>query len=61
MLRENEPLAGRTRVRVSDLFLWLLDLRTHKLSVTVENPTAAVRDPEIARTLRSTVGWDVRL
>lgn len=59
--RELRPLAGRTRVRVSELVLWLLDLRTHELSVTVENPTAAVRDPEVAKTLRSTVGWHVRL
>ncbi|WP_262008561.1 M64 family metallopeptidase [Streptomyces sp. FIT100] len=59
--RELKPLAGRTRVRVTDLALWLLDLRTHKLSVTVENHTAAVRDPEIAKTLTSTVDWNVRL
>ncbi|MFI1471303.1 M64 family metallopeptidase [Streptomyces wuyuanensis] len=59
--RELKPLAGQTRVRVSDLLLLLLDLRTHRLSVTVENRTPAVRDPEIAKTLRSTVGWNVRL
>ncbi|MFG2755209.1 M64 family metallopeptidase [Streptomyces wuyuanensis] len=59
--RELKPLAGRTRVRMSDLLPWLLDLRTHRLSVTVENRTPAVRDPEIAKTLRSTVGWTVRL
>ncbi|MFD8194616.1 M64 family metallopeptidase [Streptomyces wuyuanensis] len=59
--RELKPLAGRTWVRMSDLVLLLLDLRTHKLSVTVENRTPAVRDPEIAKTLRSTVGWNVRL
>ncbi|MFJ6631750.1 M64 family metallopeptidase [Streptomyces sp. NPDC091376] len=59
--RELKPLAGHTRVRVTDLVLWLLDRRTHKLSVTVENRTAAVRDPEIAKALKSTVGWNVRL
>ncbi|WJY54266.1 M64 family metallopeptidase [Streptomyces chengbuensis] len=59
--RELKSLAGRTRVRVSDLALFLLDLRTHKLSVTVENRTRAVRDPEIAEQMTSTVGWNVRL
>ncbi|MFH7599196.1 M64 family metallopeptidase [Streptomyces racemochromogenes] len=57
--RELGRFAGRTQVRVADL--WLLDLRTHKLSVTVEDRTPAVRDPELARSLSSTVTWDVRL
>ncbi|MEV6954386.1 M64 family metallopeptidase [Streptomyces sp. NPDC051183] len=57
--RELKRLQGRTEVAVADL--WLFDLRTHRLSVTAEDRTPSVRDPEIARTLRSTVGWDVRL
>ncbi|MGW5850278.1 M64 family metallopeptidase [Streptomyces sp. NPDC055254] len=57
--RELKRFAGRTEVRVADLRLF--DLRTHRLSVTVEDRTPAVRDPEIARTLRSTVEWKVRL
>ncbi|MFD8148758.1 M64 family metallopeptidase [Streptomyces sp. NPDC059708] len=57
--RELKRFAGRTEVRVAEL--WLLDLRVHRLSVTVEDRTAAVRDPEIARSLSSTVAWDVRL
>ncbi|MER5459893.1 M64 family metallopeptidase [Streptomyces sp. NPDC002668] len=59
--RELKPFAGRTRVRVSDLALWLLDLRTHTLSVTAEDRTPAVRDPKIAGTLKSTTGWKIRL
>ncbi|WP_326654105.1 MULTISPECIES: M64 family metallopeptidase [unclassified Streptomyces] len=59
--RELKPFAGRTRVRVSDLALWLLDLRTHTLSVTAEDRTPAVRDPKIAGTLKSTTGWRIRL
>ncbi|MEU6865470.1 M64 family metallopeptidase [Streptomyces sp. NPDC046876] len=57
--RELKRFAGRTEVAVAEL--WLLDLRTHKLSVAVEDRTDAVRDPQIARTLRSTVDWNVRL
>lgn len=56
--REVTRLAGRTDVAVADL--WLPDLRTHRLSVTVEDRSPSVRDPEIARTLRSTVHWSVR-
>ncbi|MET9319299.1 M64 family metallopeptidase [Streptomyces sp. NPDC003038] len=56
--RELRWLEGRTEVRVADL--WMLDLRTHRLSVTAEDRTPSVRDPEISRTLRSTVVWDVR-
>ncbi|CAM5301266.1 hypothetical protein SAVIM338S_00448 [Streptomyces avidinii] len=57
--REVKHLAGRTEVRVTDL--WLFDLRTHKLSVTAEDRTSSVRDPKTARTLRTTVDWKVRL
>lgn len=59
--RELKLFAGDRRVRVSDLALWLLDLRTHTLSVTAEDRTPAVRDQGIARTLKSTVSWRVRL
>lgn len=57
--RELRRFAGRTEVAVAEL--WLLDLRTHKLSVTAEDRTPSVRDPKIARTLKSTVAWTVRL
>ncbi|MFG3496430.1 M64 family metallopeptidase [Streptomyces sp. NPDC047928] len=57
---EVKRLAGRTEVRVSELGLRRLDFRTHTLSVTVEDRTASVRDPEIARTLRSGIDWSVR-
>ncbi|MCP3757895.1 M64 family metallopeptidase [Streptomyces sp. TBY4] len=56
--REIGRLAGRTEVTVAELRL--RDLRTHTLSVTAEDRTPSVRDPEIARTLRSTAGWTVR-
>ncbi|QES51723.1 hypothetical protein DEJ50_31610 [Streptomyces venezuelae] len=59
--RELRPFAGRTRVRVAELGLSLIDLRTHRLSVRVEDRTPSVRDPEIARTLGTTVEWRVRL
>ncbi|GAA4933275.1 M64 family metallopeptidase [Streptomyces coeruleoprunus] len=59
--RELPSFAGRTEVRVTELGVRLLDFRTHKLSVTVEDRTPSVRDPEIARTLRATVEWKVRL
>lgn len=59
--RELKPFGGRTRVRVSDLALWLLDLRTHTLAVTAEDRTPAVRDPKIAGTLKHTTGWKIRL
>ncbi|MEV8535467.1 M64 family metallopeptidase [Streptomyces sp. NPDC051211] len=59
--RELRSFAGRTRVRVAELGLPLLDFRTHRLSVRVEDRTPSVRDPEIARTLKSTVEWKVRL
>jgi hypothetical protein len=59
--RELKPFAGRTQVRVSDVALWLLDLRTHKLSVTAEDRTPSVRDRRIARTLKSTISWQLRL
>ncbi|MFJ6793459.1 M64 family metallopeptidase [Streptomyces sp. NPDC091268] len=57
--RELKRLQGRTEVPVADLRLF--DLRTHKLTVTAEDRTPSVRDPEIARTLKSTVDWNVRL
>lgn len=56
--RELKRMEGRTEVRIQDL--WLFDPRTHRLSVTVEDRTPSVRDPKIARTLRSTVDWTVR-
>ncbi|MFJ8300732.1 M64 family metallopeptidase [Streptomyces sp. NPDC094447] len=58
--REVKPLAGRTRVRVSDLSLRLLDLRKHTLSLTAEDRSPSVRDRGIARTMRSTVSWTIR-
>ncbi|MET9699784.1 M64 family metallopeptidase [Streptomyces sp. NPDC006529] len=57
--REQKRLAGRTDVRVADL--WLFDLRPHRLTVTAEDRTPSVRDPEIARGLRSSAEWQVRL
>ena len=59
--REMKSLAGRTDVRVSDLALRLRDRRTHTLSLTAEDRTPSVRDRGIARTMRSTVSWTVRL
>ncbi|MEU3479758.1 M64 family metallopeptidase [Streptomyces sp. NPDC033753] len=59
--RELKSLAGRTDVRVSDLALRLRDRRTHTLSLTAEDRTPSVRDRGIARTMRSTVSWKVRL
>ncbi|MCP3816769.1 M64 family metallopeptidase [Streptomyces sp. A3M-1-3] len=59
--KEIKRLAGRTEVHVSELALRLLDLKKHRLSVTVTDRTSSVRDPEIAKTLRSTVSWTVRL
>ncbi|MFI5617007.1 M64 family metallopeptidase [Streptomyces sp. NPDC051567] len=56
--RELKRFAGRTEVRVAEL--WLLDPRTHRLTVTAEDRTASVRDPGLARTLRSTAEWNVR-
>ncbi|WP_079070584.1 M64 family metallopeptidase [Streptomyces sp. IMTB 1903] len=57
--RELKRFEGRTEVSVAEL--WLFDLRTHRLSVTAEDRTPAVRDPKTIRTLRSTVEWKVRL
>ncbi|WP_327327510.1 M64 family metallopeptidase [Streptomyces sp. NBC_01210] len=59
--RELKPFAGRTQVRVSDLALRLLDLRTHKLSITAEDRTPSARDPKIAGTLKTTTSWKIRL
>ncbi|RSS58346.1 hypothetical protein EF912_10895 [Streptomyces sp. WAC07061] len=57
--RELKRFAGRTEVRVGEL--WLLDLRGHKLSVGVSDRTPSVRDPEAARALTTSLTWDVRL
>ncbi|WP_411103975.1 M64 family metallopeptidase [Streptomyces sp. cmx-4-9] len=57
--RELRRFAGRTEVAVAEL--WLFDLRSHRLSVTAEDRTPSVRDPETARTLHTTVSWQVRL
>ncbi|MGW6882431.1 M64 family metallopeptidase [Streptomyces goshikiensis] len=57
--RELKRFRGRTEVRVAEL--WLLDLRAHKLTVTAEDRTSAVRDPLVARTLRTSATWSVRL
>lgn len=57
--RELKRFAGRTDVRVAEL--WLLDPRTHRLTVTTEDRTASVRDPRIAAALRATASWTVRL
>ncbi|WP_330334113.1 M64 family metallopeptidase [Streptomyces sp. NBC_00536] len=57
--REQKRFEGRTEVHVGEL--WLFDLRAHRLTVTAEDRTPSVRDPEIARTLRSTAEWQVRL
>ncbi|WCD90419.1 hypothetical protein KPP03845_106847 [Streptomyces xanthophaeus] len=57
--RELKRFEGRTEVAVAEL--WLFDLRTHRLTVTAEDRTPSVRDPETARTLRSTATWQVRL
>ncbi|MGW6708129.1 M64 family metallopeptidase, partial [Streptomyces sp. NPDC054956] len=56
--RELKGLEGRTEVPVGEVRL--NDSRTHKLSVTVEDRTPSVRDPKIARTMRSSVDWSVR-
>ncbi|MFD7256503.1 M64 family metallopeptidase [Streptomyces sp. NPDC059874] len=57
--KELKRFEGRSEVAVADL--WLFDLRTHRLSVTVEDRTPSVRDPKVMRTLRSTAAWSVRL
>ncbi|MET7617669.1 M64 family metallopeptidase [Streptomyces sp. NPDC005408] len=59
--RELKAFAGRSQVRVSDVVLRLLDRRTHQLSVTAEDRTPAVRDPELAGKLKSTTSWKIRL
>ncbi|GGP93953.1 M64 family metallopeptidase [Streptomyces roseolilacinus] len=58
--RELPRLAGRTEVRVTELGLRPGDLRAHRLSVTVEDRTDAVRDPAVADTLRISFDWRVR-
>ncbi|MFE2169032.1 M64 family metallopeptidase [Streptomyces sp. NPDC059447] len=57
--KELKRLEGRTEVAVAELRLF--DLRTHRLSVTAEDRTPSVRDPKIAKTLRATAAWSVRL
>ncbi|MEO3977590.1 M64 family metallopeptidase [Streptomyces sp. CAU 1734] len=59
--KELRKAADRTRLRVSDLTPRLLDLRTHRLTVTVEDRTPAVRDPRTADTMKTSVSWRVRL
>ncbi|MEV7415528.1 M64 family metallopeptidase [Streptomyces sp. NPDC089919] len=51
-------LDGKTSVSVSSLHL--SDALTHKLTVTVTDPTRSVRDPKIAATLKDSVHWKVR-
>ncbi|WP_373685148.1 M64 family metallopeptidase [Streptomyces lunaelactis] len=58
--KELKRFEGRREVRVSELGLKLLDFKKHRLSVTVVDRTASVRDPEIAGKLRSSVVWTVR-
>ncbi|MEU6890381.1 M64 family metallopeptidase [Streptomyces sp. NPDC046557] len=55
---ELKRFAGRTDVRVGELSL--SDARTHRLTVTTEDRTPSVRDPKIAASLRTTLGWSVR-
>ncbi|MFD2122567.1 hypothetical protein ACFSNO_28840 [Streptomyces cirratus] len=55
---ELKRFAGRSDVRVGELSL--SGGRTHKLTVTAEDRTPSVRDPKIAASLRTTVGWSVR-
>ncbi|HET6354318.1 M64 family metallopeptidase [Streptomyces sp.] len=59
--RELRFFEGRKQIRVSELAPRLIDRRTHSLSVTAEDRTPSVRDPEIAGTLKSTTGWRIRL
>ncbi|WP_223185227.1 M64 family metallopeptidase [Streptomyces sp. CBMA152] len=51
---------GRTSLKVAQAVLNLWDHKAHKLSATVSDPTASVRDPRIAATLADTVTWTVR-
>ncbi|MGW7100960.1 M64 family metallopeptidase [Streptomyces sp. NPDC054838] len=55
---ELKRFAGRTDVRVGELPLsgW----KARKLTVTTEDGTSSVRDPQISASLRTTVGWNVR-
>ncbi|MEU9143868.1 M64 family metallopeptidase [Streptomyces sp. NPDC048349] len=57
--RELKRFEGRTEIAVADL--WLFDFRRHRLTVTAQDRTPSVRDPRIARALRSTAEWTVRL
>ncbi|MFE0427621.1 M64 family metallopeptidase, partial [Streptomyces sp. NPDC058953] len=59
--KELPRLAGRSKVRVAELAPRLLDLRTHRLTVTAEDRTPSVRDPKTAATMKASVTWSVRL
>ncbi|RSS73334.1 M64 family metallopeptidase [Streptomyces sp. WAC06614] len=59
--RELTWFAGRDRVRVGELTVWLLDHREHRLTARVNDATSAVRDPQVAASLTSSAGWRVRL
>ncbi|WP_445519845.1 M64 family metallopeptidase [Streptomyces sp. NEAU-174] len=59
---DDEPLktkAGDDTVRVSELRLHTRDSQPHHLTAVVTDPTDDVRDPAIARTLRTTLTWKV--
>ncbi|MEU9607313.1 M64 family metallopeptidase [Streptomyces sp. NPDC048057] len=59
--KEVRRLAGRTQIRVAEVARYLVDRRTHTLTVTAEDRTASVRDPKVAATMKSAVNWKVRL
>ncbi|WP_030195914.1 M64 family metallopeptidase [Streptomyces sp. NRRL S-87] len=59
--KEVTRLAGRTAVKVTDVKAELADRAVHKLTVRVEDRTPSVRDPKVAKTLRTSVNWKVRL
>lgn len=59
--KEVRRLAGRTQVRVAEVARYLVDRRTHTLTVTAEDRTASVRDPKVAATMKSALAWKVRL
>ncbi|MFD9796728.1 M64 family metallopeptidase [Streptomyces sp. NPDC059070] len=58
--RELKRFEGRTWVGVAQAVISPWDHRAHRLSVTVDDPTPAVRDPQIRATLSDTVNWTVR-
>ncbi|MEU3600943.1 M64 family metallopeptidase [Streptomyces sp. NPDC006798] len=59
--KELRRFAGRDQVRIASLMPRLLDLRAHRLTVSVEDRTPSVRDPKIAATMKASVTWTVRL